>query len=316
MTRLSHLLCSLSYSALFLLFSCDSLRHEVTPGQLTNEPAKVVVTCFLSPQDLVLAAKITQTQTVLGLSTGVPDSSSVINAVVKLSEGNRSVFLRYDANLNLYRADSKQLPVLAGRTYRLVVQIPRKQPLTSSCTIPESVKLSGTVFDSLTEERSGRLYRRYFVRARWQDPNGKPNFYQVTGLFRSVVNCSSCVPASIDQTPEEVTHVSFGPGQGGVQGDGTMQGRVMTSEPGYVSGIYIDAKQQTGFKRQYRKALVILNLLNTDKSYYAYQNGIRQQAAVAGNPFAEPVPIPSNIDGALGCFGAYNRSTLSLKLIK
>lgn len=316
MTRLSHLLCSLLYPVLLLLTSCDSLRHEVTPTQLTNEPAKVVVTCFLSPQDLLLASKITRTRTVLSMSTGGSDSSSIINATVKLSEGTRSVFLRYDANLNIYRADSKQLPIVAGRTYKLVVQIPRSQPLTGTCTVPEPVRLASTVFDSLTEERSGRPYRRYFVRARWQDPTGKLNFYQVTGLFRSVANCSSCESASTNQIPEEVSNVSFGPGQGSVQEDGTMQGRVMTSEPGYVSGIYVDAKQQAGFKRQYKKALVILNLLNTDKSYYAYQNGIRQQATVAGNPFAEPVPIPSNIEGALGCFGAYNRSTLSLKLIK
>lgn len=316
MIRLSHLLHSLFVVSLFLLISCDSLRNEVDPSQLTREPAKLVVTCFLSPQDLVLAAKITQTLTVLHPSQGAAGVNPVVNATVKLSEGNKSVFLQYDASLDVYRADSKKLAVLAGRTYTLTVQIPKRPPLTSTCTVPEVVKLAGAVFDSITEEQSGRQYRRYFVRARWQDPAGKPNFYQVTGLFRSVPGCSSCESNSGGQTVEAVSYVSFEPGEGNVLRDAAMQGRMMTSEPGYVSSVPIDNKQPTPFKRQYKRALVILNLLNTDQFYYAYQNGIRQQAETAGNPFAEPVPIPSNIKGALGCFGAYNRSTLSMRLIK
>jgi hypothetical protein len=55
-------------------------------------------------------------------------------------------------------------------------------------------------------------------------------------------------------------------------------------------------------------------LLNVDENYYRYHDGVARQDEVRDNPFAEPVPIPTNIQGGLGCFGAYNRSTLTLYL--
>ena len=296
------------------LAGCDSLRNEVTPDQLTSESAKLVVTCFLSPQDLVLAAKITRTKTVLGNQAGSSGDNNVTNAVVKLSEGGRSAVLYYDAKAGVYRADIRLLPLVAGRTYTLTARIPNGKLLTSTCTIPAPVELAGTTFDSLTEEQSGRPYRRYFIRARWQDPAGQLNFYQVTGLFRSVVNCPACEKKPTYQAKEVVSHVRFDSNVGNLQGDENTQGRMMTSEPGMVSGVYLDEKQPLCFENQYKSALVIINLLNADPSYYAYLNGVERQAQVAGNPFAEPVPLPSNIDGGLGCFAGYNRSTLAVKL--
>lgn len=296
------------------LGSCDTLRHEVTPDQLTDESAKLVVTCFLSPQDLVLAAKITRTKTVLGGQAGSSGDNNVTNAVVKLSGGGRSATLQYDAKAGVYRADIRLLPLVAGRTYTLVARTPNGKPLTSTCTIPAPVKLTGTTFDSLTEEQAGRPYRRYFIRARWQDPAGQRNFYQVTGLFRSVVNCPACEKKPTYQAKEEVNSLKFDGDAGSLQGDGDAPGRVITSEPGFMSGVYVDEVQQPSFRNQYKTALLILNLLNTDQAYYAYQNGIVRQAQVAGNPFAEPVPLPSNINGGLGCFAGYNRSTVAVKL--
>ena len=53
-------------------------------------------------------------------------------------------------------------------------------------------------------------------------------------------------------------------------------------------------------------------LLNVDQAYYQYQDAVERQSQVLGNPFAEPVPVPSNIQGALGCFGAYTRAARTM----
>ena len=55
-------------------------------------------------------------------------------------------------------------------------------------------------------------------------------------------------------------------------------------------------------------------LVNADENYYRYHDAVQRQNRVDGNPFAEPVPIPTNIQGGLGCFGAYTTSTMSMEM--
>ena len=52
-------------------------------------------------------------------------------------------------------------------------------------------------------------------------------------------------------------------------------------------------------------------LLSCEKSYYDHHRSV--QNFDNNNPFAEPSLISSNINGGLGCFAAYNRSSIVLK---
>ncbi|MFY7910705.1 MAG: DUF4249 domain-containing protein, partial [Emticicia sp.] len=52
-------------SPLFLL-SCESLIKEIDPSILPETDSKLVVACFISPQDTVLAAKVTETKLLIG----------------------------------------------------------------------------------------------------------------------------------------------------------------------------------------------------------------------------------------------------------
>ena len=60
--------------------------------------------------------------------------------------------------------------------------------------------------------------------------------------------------------------------------------------------------------------MVTADLLHLNADYYRYHQALQRQQEVESNPFAEPVPIPTNIRGGLGCFGAYSRSTLTVRL--
>lgn len=286
------------------LSGCDSLRQEVNPDRLNREAAKLVVTCFLSPQDTVLAVKVNRSQPVVGESTSFINTGiNVPDATVTLSEGGKSVALRFDARLGYYQAAISQLPVVAGRTYSVVIQTPAGERAEASCTVPGVVQPTGITFDSLTENQYGRRIKRYFVRARWMDPAGQANYYLTTGTYRFLLNDP--------RTPgkEQSSYLSLSESNSnGLLTDRNTDGREMISERLFMNvGYYTNNGQAkiTG---------VSVNLLTTDQAYYQYLDAVARQSQASGNPFAEPVPVPSNIQGALGCFGAYNRSTLTTTL--
>lgn len=296
-------------AGLSFLIGCQKLQLEVDPDRLQSEAAKLVVTCYLSPQDQVLAVKVTRTKSILG-QQGTPNDTNVIDATVRLSQSGRSVALPYDAKQQVYRADIQRMPIVVGRTYGLLVQTPDGERVTGFCTIPGPVKLAGVTFDSLTEGDA----RRYFVRGQWLDPAAQTNFYQITGLFRYVTNCPTCEKNPAYQPREEASYLQFDNLEGTLASDQGSGGSTLTSVPAYLTGASTDNDRQPGFRSQYKAATVVLNLLNTDRNYYQYHNAVVRQAEVRDNPFAEPVAIPTNLQGGLGCFGAYNRSTLVVRL--
>ena len=305
-----------------VLYGCDSLRQEVNPDRLNRESAKLVVNCFLSPQDTVLAVKVTRSLPVLGDGTGATavTGTNVVDATVTISDGARSVSLKYDntqfprdAAQPFYSVDARQLPIVAGHTYKLTVRTPAGEIATSTCTVPGAVIMTGVSFDSLDENQFGRKFKRYFVRSRWTDPAGQINYYQVSGLFRFVRLCQNCPANQADR--EEFNYLNFSDNTASLQTDRSSDGSSMISGRGFLGGYFENGGNSSpNFGRQYKKAIVTINLLNTDQAYYQYQDAIERQNQSGDNPFAEPVLIPTNVQGGLGCFAGYNRSTLTINL--
>ncbi|GAB3987593.1 hypothetical protein GCM10028807_08240 [Spirosoma daeguense] len=292
---------------LFLIsvsISCSSLRNEVSPSLLGVEPSKLVVTCFLSPQDTILAVKVTRSSTVVGDSISLLQTgNNVTDAIVTLTDGSQSVTLKYN---NILAGDTvksrpyysnyiRLLPIIVGHTYTLSVVTSNGQRATSTCTIPTPVSLKDVTLDSLN--------RRYFVRARWQDPAGETNYYQVSGVFRYVAsNCKNC---SIEST----NNLTFDDDNRGLFSDAGVDGSLMISGRAYLT-----STSTSNFYGQYNRARAVVNLLRVDPNYYRFQEAIIRQRRSRNNPFAEPVLIPSNIDGGLGCFAGYSTTSLSINI--
>lgn len=295
-----------------LLAGCGSLRNEINPDQLGLESAKLVVSGFLSPQDTVLAVRLTQSRTVVGdsISSGLSDGS-VTKATVTLSDGSRTIALRYGANsYQYYSAPVRQMRIVAGRTYTLDVVTAEGQRATATCTIPPPVSLSTVQIDSLTENSRTR---RYFVRATWQDPAGQANYYQVAGILRTTIPETY----GLNAKPRSYVYanLNFDDDNRGLFDDATTDGTVFTSGRAYIGNTtLVDGKAIKGFTNQFQGSVLTVNLLAVDASYYQYRSAVIRQGRVRGNPFAEPVLIPSNVQGALGCFAGYNNTSVVLSL--
>ena len=298
--------CFLLFLLTTLFLSCGSLRNEVDPSQLGVESAKIVVSSFLSPQDTTLAVKVTRSATVVGDSISLLQTgNNITDAIVTLSEGSKSVILPYNnvpktdtaRSHPYYSIDARLLPIIAGHTYTLTVVTTNGQRATSTCTIPTAaVPPKDITLDSLNG--------RYFVRASWQDPAGQVNYYQVVGIFRYILtSCKSCSIASND-------NLSFDDDSRGLKNDVGVDGSIMFSGRAFLT----PSGQQVNFNSQYKSASVLVNLMSVDQAYYQYQDAIMRQRRSRNNPFAEPVLIPSNIEGGLGCFAGYNNAVLTLKL--
>ena len=297
---------------------CTGLRNEVNPGQLGLESAKLVVSGFLSPQDTVVAVKVTRSATVVGDSVSVSlfqTGNNIPDATVTITEGTRILVLRYnnalptDSTQAYYQASARSFPIRVGRTYTLTVVTANGQRASSSCTIPKQVPLSGIAFDSLTEIRGRFQSRRYFVEILWQDPAAEANYYQVAGYFRYTTQCASCPVEQSGDFP-----VSFNDDKRGLFSDVGTDGTLTISGRAFLTSSSLTAGQPGSFYNQYKTARVTMNLMSVDQAYYRYQDAINRQRRSRNNPFAEPVPIPSNIEGGLGCFAGYNNATQTLVL--
>ena len=307
---------SLLAFALIYLSGCDSLRQEVDPDRLNRESAKLVVNCFLSPQDTVLAVKITRSQPVLGETVGFSYAGNSVNdATVTLSEGSRSATLKFDYRKGYYQAAISQLPIVTGRTYSIVVHTPAGERAEASCTVPELILLNDILIDTVETREYGLATKKYQARLRWRDPAGKPNYYQLAGDNEYIYQSQYWSSSTPKIPPRDTLYKSQGNWHFDKESTSTDQGRD-GQDLVSVRGRLAIGYSWTNGKQTPSRPVGRLNayLLNVDENYYRYYDAIERQSRVIDNPFAEPVPVPSNIQGGLGCFSAYNRSTLTMTL--
>ncbi|WP_421827596.1 DUF4249 domain-containing protein [Larkinella sp.] len=285
------------------LASCQNLRQEVQPQQLADQPVKLLVACFISPQDTVLAAKVARSRPILDDETVI--NLEITNATVTLQTGSRSIVLTYHSRLRYYRASPNQFPIRAGETYQLRVQTPDGQSVEARTKVPEAVLLQQVRLDSEVVLENNQVRKRFFARYVWSDRSGQTEYYQTAGIV--AYRCSGCSPDKTIREPVQFV------GEQGLYTDRESKGGQMVSDPGYL-GVSIPSNQPF-FPTLFSKPFVLTaDLRHVNEDYYHYHQALGQQLQIESNPFAEPVPIPSNIQGGLGCFGAYDRSTLTVRL--
>ncbi|GAB3987584.1 hypothetical protein GCM10028807_08200 [Spirosoma daeguense] len=305
-----------------LIAGCDSLRQEVEPKGLVQQGEKLVVTSFISPQDTVLTVLLARSSSVLGISHEYP---YVPQATVTLSDGVKIVTLQESTSNSsfgggprlYYRAKASELPIVVGKTYTLKAIAYGVSEVTATCTIPNPVALEQVSIDTALTTEFGDRRKNYFARLRWRDPAGQANFYRIAGNNEYPVRMFvGPAPSTPNTTPRDsilyfIGNWSFD--NRSLLSDQNRDGQEMVSErvrlapSSYtlINGVWT-ATKPAGKLEAY--------LLNVDENYYRYHDAIERQNQVRDNPFAEPVLIPSNVQGGYGCFGAYNRSTLTMTI--
>jgi len=283
--------------------------REVSPRNLPQASQKLVVHCYLSPQDTLITAVVNVSRTVLGTKTPGTTQGSLASATVQLAEGGRTLALRYDARLGLHRGDPHLFPIVAGRTYTLTATLPGGESVTAQTTVPEAVSIVEAYIDSLPN-RYNQGQQDYFVRLSWRDLAGRANFYRVGGdtefgTRQPVFRPNQPPRDTLVRMTSQLTYPNDSP----FLTDTDRDGRLLLAPRGRMTFAFVNGQLQA-------RPPVIINayLLHTDEAYYRYHDALRRQDQTDGNPFAEPVLLPSNIQGGLGCFGSFNRAAVRLIL--
>ncbi|MFD2936740.1 DUF4249 domain-containing protein [Spirosoma flavum] len=297
------LLLTLVVSSL-LFIACENNREEVQPAELTAQAGQLVVNCFISPQDTMLTAKVTRSRPVL--DNDPLKSVEITNALVQLTNGTQSVTLVYNSQLQYYRASATKMPIRANTTYTLIVHTPDGNQVTAVTNVPQAIPLKTVRLDSaLVTEADKSVQKQFSVVCTWQDAGTTTNFYQVQGNIKGVQRELPATASAVNLgvIPFIMTDNSLGL----VNNKGV---NALLS----VSAYLWDKAGITAINKRYRSTAVTVSLLHVNEAYYRYHEAVDRQLQASSNPFAEPVLIPSNIVGGLGCFGSYNRSSSVAKM--
>lgn len=292
------------------LFSCENLVKEIDPSFLPQTDSKLVVACFVSPQDTILSAKITETKVLIGTKGDIRDD--ITNATVSLSDGSKTIQLIYSASLGYYRALPSALPILVGKTYTITVSTPDGRKVNASATVPSSMAIKEVKIDSTKvndfQRGAAITNTEYDIKVIWQDKAGESNYYRSISVYdifyqvpdpKNIKNTISNLVSTlvdlrtIDDKDADGQLLSLSRGFQPTNGGANLQG------------------QQANLSQRLDKIKV--GLFQTDTHYYNYHTSLRRQRE-NNNPFAEPVLLYTNLNGGFGCFGAYNATWQEFKI--
>jgi hypothetical protein len=281
-----------------LLLTFTACEKEVTNIKLPQASSKLVVTSFISPQDTLLRVSVLESVPAIGKNR--LSSDDVPNARVRMSDGVKTVDFVHDIQARAYVADIKDFPIIPGNTYFLEVSDTKGRKTEASCTVPVTQNIALEIeIDSAKNQYNE--YMDYFMIMKWQDTPGEVNYYRI---FAELYRNQGIFGSNYFQ------QVYFGDAYsnvGKLYSDSRLDGAKFSSARGLIS------------KPPYNPEFPATNtlyayLLNTDEHYYRYHQSLSNHYNTDGNPFAEPALIYSNINGGLGAFGSYTRTTVSMPL--
>lgn len=295
------------------LTGCKNLNlvEDVNPRILPNVEPELVVHSYISPQDTLLVVAVSLSNSAGDKLPSQSQISGLTKATVMLSEGSRSIVLKYDSLRRIYRADPTQFPIMVGQTYQLTLSTPDGKRVTATTTIPDQVPIGTIEFDSVPAQYSNIF--NYSLRFNWQDPAQAVNYYHVTGdVDYGTVGRVYTNGGTYTEVPyQAVNPIYFSyDGDSPYLSDEKHKGRVMSSPAGRLFFNYY----VNGTPAISPPVNANVYLLNVTEAYYRYHESIRQQTANRDNPFAEPTLIQGNIQGGFGCFGGYNRTIKTLRI--
>ncbi len=266
-----------------LLTSCDSMEKDV---DVPASQPKLVVYSYISPDEDSVKVWVTQS---VPLYTTHPLFSNqyppISDASVTISDGTQSYPLQFSAAIGQYFTTDFQPQ--SGATYSLEVSTSRNQKVTARCTVPTQAPPTVEMVSIEWEHSYG------YVRAvtfKIKDGEGSGNYYRVV----------ASVKYSYFGTDEGFYNtIYFDKGEEFIS-DNAKDGSYFTYQ---TEAILPDPSATIKLK---------ISISAIDEHYFNYHRSIN--AYQDDNPFSEPTPVYSNINGGLGVFATYRNSITEIDL--
>ncbi len=279
---------------MFLSFACKGFwepRSVVT--NLPEHQPLLVINSFINP-DSVFEVFVSKSS-----DFWAPPSFLTNDATVTICESGNLVAELFQIRQGTYRATNYKPRI--GVTYELRVSAEGFKSVTSTATIPSPIKIDSVVVTEKSIDRFKTNLTIFF-----QDPPGEDNYYQL--LLYSIRKYESNTSLTI---------IGFSSSDAVLQKpDVSLQ----ESDYYYDDALFDDAlfdgqfyDLDINFNIPFESIEMFVVLLTTSESYYNFRKSVVQQKLSEDNPFAEPVPIYTNIENGLGVFAGYSSSIYSLR---
>ena len=277
-----------------MLSSCDQMVSNV---DVPDYHPKLVVFSYISPSDTIVTVVVKKSKAVFGTHTTDPETVTVSNATVVISDGQNSINLPYFENYHgeytpAYIISQKDFPVVAGRTYHLHVTAPGGFDVTSECTVPD-VPDNEVLITHIDSVQSFEEWD-YQVGFEVKDRPGQTNYYRIFSDYK-YIDPFTGQPSYNDIQLEIGDYFFRGNGEAG-------------HSFSFLTKYF--PVQNIGEDNFY------VTLMATDENYYTFHKESELAGSGKNGPFQEPVILVSNIEGGLGLFAAYNRRIYSFLLKK
>lgn len=257
--------------------------------KLPEVNSKIVIEGFISPNDTVISITVRRSKPVFK-ATAYNINNPVVDATVLLSDGINSINLPYKPSKRAYAIPTSLYPVQNGKTYYLSVSTPDGNSVSAETTVPNDTVTMSSLTSVVEEIRDPYFPNDPYYHTRftiqWQDIPNVKNYYRT---IVEDINRSYNFP--YDTTIVQ-TYISFNEQ---LYDDKEFDGHLKTVFD--LSTSYISPSNPVAME---------VKLLNCSYEYYQYHKLINAaRDASAGNPFAEPTIMYTNINGGLGVFAAY-----------
>lgn len=259
----------------FLAFtSCEQDANVDVP----EVDPKLVINCFITPQDSILRANISMSMPVFGSTT---NNGPITDATVTLYGNSSSVVLSYNANTYSYEASSAAFSILAGNEYHIVASVPSGLNADAYTTVPSApVNFTSSMSDTITNQDQSGYEGQARITYSFSDPGGQQDFYRLVPYH--IIYSQWSIDTNFQRAGWELFTDE--------NADGTTISRNFTSYYYAYNGDSIVA--------------IDLYFMHGNYDYYSFHKSIENYSG--DNPFAEPTLIYSNVNNGLGIFAAAN----------
>lgn len=267
--------------AMMLFNGCENMISDV---DVPESQKKMVVFSVISPQYESIKVKVTYSRPLFNqppTQQGEGFNAPVHGAMVRISDGTKTVIIPYDAESEKYILSAENYPIQPGKTYLLEVEAPNGDKVTSSCTVPDQTPPNLELVSLIKD--SSNMYmgeRAYIANLRFKDIPGSAQFYDVMVMgeyYDTLYNITNIYQVYFTRNERLST-------------DNNKDGEWFnyTTSPTYFPANCIGR--------------LVASVSITDESYYTYHKSL--WSFEGENPFQEPEPVFTNINGGLGVFAA------------
>lgn len=267
------------YNILVVILSITVVGCEfetsVDASSLLDTPQLVVINGYLSPQDETIKVQVSKSKSRADASSQDVESLVVKDAIVTISDDQQNeVGLSYNNETFNYEIMANELSIVSGKQYFLKVEVDEKN-YTASCRIPANEITD--IEETFGEKNDEFGFLSSFVNVKFNDPIDINNFY-VVGAKIMGVDFDSTVDFEFERFVTDTNR------------DGSLID---------ADGFFFANTDGTNTMR--------IQVANVDKLLYEGLRATFLNEYNDGDPFAEPIIAPTNIEGenGYGVFAGY-----------